>query len=209
MNFINILLFNIILILCYHQVFADDSIIQILVDKPDALTESNWNVYSTFMDSQDFHINGKSIKVHFNFNSMDSFTNFGKEKYNSYYSSFVEEIQKSDYDMMIVDDRFLFSDYSYIKSDFVVSAAGILDFHENYVDLTKEVKKEELSFHNEDVLSRCYLDDHLYALPFEMDFDVIYGHNANVQKDLEFKTWNDLLTTNQGDNLLSVPYGEK
>jgi len=210
---VNIALFYFISLL-FNKVYAENSTIQIFIDKPDSLTENAWNDYSTFMDSQEFQVNAndgmKNVKVHFNYNPFDKFMGFNKENYIDYYFSLVNKIKESTYDMLIVDDKFLFGEYTNIKSEFISNKANIVDFHENYIDLTNIIKKEDLSFHNKDILSRCYLEDHLYALPFEMDFDVVYSRNANIQSELEFKTWKDLLTTmNQGGNLLSIPYGEK
>eukprot|EP00833_Pecoramyces_ruminatium_P006373 jgi/Orpsp1_1/1180405/evm.model.c7180000073299.1 len=195
------------------KVYAENPTIQIFAEKPDFLTETNWNSYATYLNGKSFQVNGKNgasnAKVQLNFNQAENYVNFDTEVYTDYFKSIAEEIQKSNYDMFIVDDKFLFGDYSNIKSELVAGVAKLVDYHKQYVDLTEEIKKEELSFHNEEVLSRCYLNNHLYALPFEMDFDVIYSRNANLQNELEFKNWNDLLTMNQNGNLLSAGYGEK
>ncbi|ORX78130.1 hypothetical protein BCR32DRAFT_270245 [Anaeromyces robustus] len=106
----------------------------------------------------------------------------------------LRELKSSNYDMMILDDRFLFSDDSYITNTILESLFGfdeITNFYVNYNNDHK-IKKETLSHHSANILKDgTTVDNKLYGLPYEFDFDVLYYYpEATEIKDLLSKVQN-------------------
>ncbi|ORY53347.1 periplasmic binding protein-like II [Neocallimastix californiae] len=216
------------LIFFFSRVYAEDTIIQILIEKPDLINGANWKSYSTFMDQYTLKVNPKNsmdissnVHVHFSFNPDEKPVYNNNNEYVWNVGYLMKQLQDSKYDMMVVDEKFLYSDVSVIKSDYVISSFNLSDYYNRhddfsdfYVDLTDYIKKEELSHHDDNILSKSYLNDRLYALPFGIDFNLLYYYNNenSTKLDFEFNTWDDLVAMNLGNkdkDPLSVAFAEK
>jgi len=171
-----------------------DKIIKIFTQKPDVLSIKDWNNYSTSMKNFLTTITAENTSLRdYNF---DFLIDDGKKNYEESTKSLVKEMKENKYDMFVVDDNFLFGDVAFIESNFVNSEYE-REIHENYVDLTTIVKQDAISYHDAKILEGGYLDKHLYALPYEKDFDLLYYHtaDANINNlNLEKSTWDDLVS---------------
>eukprot|EP00833_Pecoramyces_ruminatium_P002826 jgi/Orpsp1_1/1176858/evm.model.c7180000059288.1 len=99
----------------------------------------------------------------------------------------LRELKSSNYDMMILDDKFLFSDDSYIENvilESMFSFQKFTDFYVNYNDYG--IQEEDISHHHPEILKDGKTSDNeLYGLPFELDFDLLYYYDdATASKDL-------------------------
>jgi len=171
-----------------------DKIIKIFTQKPDVLSIKDWNNYSTSMKNFLTTITAENTSLRdYNF---DFLIDDGKKNYEESTKSLVKEMKENKYDMFVVDDNFLFGDVAFIESNFVNSEYE-REIHENYVDLTTIVKQDAISYHDAKILEGGYLDKHLYALPYEKDFDLLYYHTSDTNinnLDLEKSTWDDLVS---------------
>ncbi|KAL6613198.1 hypothetical protein U3516DRAFT_781224 [Neocallimastix sp. 'constans'] len=188
------------------------------MEKPDAINEAKWSNYITQLNQNDLVINDKSgnnyVKIHITYDTNEPIPKNNNKKYADIIKNTVSSFSKPIYDMFIIDEKLLYSDSAKAKSDCVKIATGSWDYYKNYVDLTNEIQKEDLKYHSEDILNKGYFKDHLYALPFELDFDVLYyPNNINLSKlDFENSDWDELLSKNigsNGKNTMSIAYGEK
>jgi len=104
-----------------------------------------------------------------------------------------------DYDLMIFDDRFLFSEMSFMESDWVEYYLNCRKPSiELLTDITDYVKDKDLSYHDPKILSNGKYDDRIYGLPYEIDFNLLYYSDENLKakeiaETLPNNTWDDVL----------------
>eukprot|EP00833_Pecoramyces_ruminatium_P012884 jgi/Orpsp1_1/1186916/evm.model.d7180000054087.1 len=111
--------------------------------------------------------------------------------------------------MMILDDKFLYSDESYIKNTILESMFSfqkLTDFYVNYNDYG--IKEQDISHHHPEILKDGKTSDNeLYGLPFELDFDSLYYYaDATASKDLLSTKVNDFSVLNNlaSEGILSI-----
>jgi len=208
------------LILSVNSLPVDDTnknVIKILTEKPDIITQGNWETYNslikTFFTSTNADNNVISnLDIQFSYNNDEPVDKKTPEDFEKYAKFVVKELQEANYDMMILDGNFLFSDVAHIESLYIDKRYK-REIHLNYKDLTPAVYRETLNYNDPKIVEDGYLNDVLYALPFEKDFDVLYYHTNNPEIaniDMNNLTWDDLLTINTGANSpksLSIAYG--
>ncbi|OUM59626.1 hypothetical protein PIROE2DRAFT_63642 [Piromyces sp. E2] len=193
-----------------------DKTVKILTDKPDSITADKWNDYCISM--KNFFTTTKNenpiirdYDIDFSYNKDEIYDKKSTNEYESYINNIIRELKSNTYDMMILDDKFLFADNAFVSSDYVDTSFS-RDIHNEYLELTNDVNKETLSFHDNKILNDGYYNNHLYALPFEKDFDVIYYRkdNANLSSaDMTNVSW-DALAEMKGEgapNTISVASG--
>eukprot|EP00833_Pecoramyces_ruminatium_P012725 jgi/Orpsp1_1/1186757/evm.model.d7180000053072.1 len=121
------------------------------------------------------------------------------------------------YDMMILDERFLFSDSSMIENNIIEGFLKSRKIHRIFRDLTDYIKLEDLDHHDDRILNDAYHENHLYGIPYELDFDVIYHHknDKNMTNIPSFQdmTWDDFLSVTKSSldpsvSLLNLAYGD-
>ncbi|ORX78816.1 hypothetical protein BCR32DRAFT_269865 [Anaeromyces robustus] len=192
--------------------------INILIEKPDIVNMSNWDKYNNLIKNFFLVINAeksiiRDIDINFSYNSNEPNDKTNIKQYEDYVKYVVQQLKDSTYDMMILDDRFLFSDTAVIESKYIEDTFDLRQFHRHYMNLSSDIKKEDLSYHNSKILEGGYFDNQLFGLPFELDFDLLYHHNTNQNLNnlnTEIITWDDLLSIKNGSkepNLLGVALG--
>ncbi|ORX77385.1 hypothetical protein BCR32DRAFT_270674 [Anaeromyces robustus] len=114
----------------------------------------------------------------------------------------IDSIIAGDFDLLILDERILFSEISFMETFYLEYYVGREPSKKNLLNLSPyfDKKKTQLSFHDPKILKDGYIDDQLYALPYEMDFDLLYyRHKDDVSNDLvkkmESLTWNEFVST--------------
>eukprot|EP00833_Pecoramyces_ruminatium_P003143 jgi/Orpsp1_1/1177175/evm.model.c7180000060462.1 len=106
--------------------------------------------------------------------------------------------KNSTYDMAIFDDRLLLSDIELMRTYACGTYLHSFLPTDDYIfDMTDYVKNDELKHHDNEILSHTYDEKHIYALPYEKDFDLIYYNELdenfkNIAKSMSTLTWNEL-----------------
>lgn len=180
--------------------------IQILLDKPDVINMSNWKNYSTLLDEYLLNLssNNDTAHVYFTYNTNEIVNKKDMKDYTNYVDYIINEFKTSTIDMMILDEKVLFGNIANIESSYVEDTFKQRKFYKFLLDMTDHIKKEDLSFHDQEILKKGYLDDHLYALPYEVDFDLFYyninndegdqGNKGDSVLNFEQKSWSDILS---------------
>lgn len=218
---------NIIFFLILFSVVYTKNTIEILFEKPDFVNENYCESYSSLINSQFNEINNNNNNnnpnkddiinlqdIHIHFSCHPNLPNKGNSKlYNEY---ILKQLANSTYDMFILDDKFLFSDVAFIKSQYINEIYNIEDednqnnfltdflfskpnknIHTNFLNLSKYIQKEKLSYHDSKVLNDGYLDHQLFGLPYELDYDILYYYSNSKstsfnQMDMKNIGWGDL-----------------
>jgi len=199
---------------------SNENTIQVLISNPNIESESYLNKYNTSI--REYFIS----KIHENNLNIPNLLNYDikffycvpepqdgnklslvyKKSWNSNYiidedysrefNCTLRALKDSTYDIIIVDDQFLYSEESYaencvMKENFFMKK--FVDYFVNYEDYV--INDIEMKHHNKDIMKDGKLDGKgQYGLPYEIDYDVLYYHK-NIKK-LE-----DLLTK---DGLFNV-----
>jgi len=128
----------------------------------------------------------------------------------------LRELKNSKYDIMILDDRFLYGDNSYVDYVLLKNEFGFNKLSDFYVDYNSynNINKEDISYHDIDILNDGKIDSikNLYGLPYELDFDLLYYHTSNVEsKDLlSLKvTDSSFKNNNISEEILSAGFNDK
>eukprot|EP00833_Pecoramyces_ruminatium_P010981 jgi/Orpsp1_1/1185013/evm.model.c7180000091959.1 len=161
----------------------------------------------------------KNVDLNFTFYEYEPMTS----SYPAYYL-FIDDlvyywIDDPSYDLFVFDDRLLFSEFSFMESDYVESYFRDRKFSVNYlVNLSEYINKDDLKFNHPRILDDGISDDfgkrELYGLPYEMDFEVLYYFNdddkANaIVKDMKNLTWDDVWKKIESSNdRLKVALGD-
>ncbi|ORX84286.1 hypothetical protein BCR32DRAFT_291433 [Anaeromyces robustus] len=203
------------------MVFAkNENVINILINKPDINPDEYLNNYNSLINQYFLDNNLKNsfnipnVEIHFSYciqadNTTDIYAkNITKyfsdhssiinKEYVKYISCTINELKKSDYDMMILGDNFLYSDDAYISYSIYKIVYGYADLYEYYVNYDSLINKAKLNFHKNDILEGgFYRDKGLFALPYEIDYDILfyYDYIKNFINDIS-TTENNMLSSN-------------
>ncbi|ORX71003.1 hypothetical protein BCR32DRAFT_272353 [Anaeromyces robustus] len=168
-------------------------------------------ILSTVDDSSnDAHVDESIIitDVDLEFSNLNE--TFYKKDNKPYITQIVDYLKNGEYDMMVLNEQFLFNDISTIESSFVENTLKTRKIHDFYMDLTNDIPKDKLAFHSPEVLKGGYLDDKLYALPFEIDYTVFYTSSNNFTLT-NFNSWDDFIPLKPDlghQKILSLPLGD-
>ena len=218
--FINILSFSVL----YTNA---ENVINTLINKPDIgetqYLEKYNGVIKQYLSSKNninFDINfsycvpnssdGEKIAALYNSKKglFQADSNFARE-----FNCTLNELKNSNFDMMILGDRFLFSDYSYLDNSVLQSEFAfkkLTDYYENFNDL--KINKENLSHHNNNILKDGYFNGNekkFYGLPYGFDFDMLYYHqeSASSKNILSAKVENPSYLNDIDSNIFSAGFG--
>eukprot|EP00833_Pecoramyces_ruminatium_P008112 jgi/Orpsp1_1/1182144/evm.model.c7180000080068.1 len=136
-------------------------------------------------------------------------SNFNYKNFSLYYydqgltsckNSLIKEWKNGEYDMMILDDQLLFSEKALFESKKIMEEFKTRKPTEDYLlNLSNLIKDNDLSFNNPRVLKDGYWDENLYAIPYEINFDVLYYKNTsslkNIFNNIKSLTWDDFLAS--------------
>jgi len=214
-NLCNAFLFIYVLVLFSVNCFAEEITIQILTERPDFINEKYWKTYSSsienYLKSNLGQETSNDISISFSYNSDEPSDKTKEKDYENYVKYVVEQLKSSTYDMVILDDKFLFSDNSFVESSYVETLFNVRKINQFYYDMTNDINKNDISFNDPKVLEDGYYDNRLYGLPYELDFDLLYHKNQeNLNVDnLDNVSWDDLLHTinSSGKSVISMAYG--
>ena len=198
--FKTIFIYIILNLLLFIEIVNSKNVIKVLIDKPKIVDDQYINKYNQLIN-QYFVSKNIDYEIDFSYCVPEPTDGQGLSfvyqssnlfsvdvDYAQNFNCTLRELKSSNYDMMILDDKFLFSDESYIKNTIMESMFlfnKLTDFYVNYNEFN--VKKEDISHHDAEILKSGKMDNKLYGLPYELDFDLLYYNDDNVK---------DLLSTN-------------
>ncbi|ORX78815.1 hypothetical protein BCR32DRAFT_269864 [Anaeromyces robustus] len=203
-----IYLFYLLILLFSNNILAQQqTVINILTERPDFINEPYWeNYYSKvknyFTELKADNPKLNNIDISFSYDKNESYDKIKMSEYENYVKSIINQLEDGKYDMMILDDRFLFSDHAFIESKYIAEMIKEREVDRLYLDLTDKVTNNTVAYHNPKVFEDGYFNGHLYGLPFELDFDVLYYKNSPDKTiiDTSNLTWNDLLNQSNDNN---------
>jgi len=189
-----------ILILYLNKISAKD-IINILISQPD-IGENQFLENYNILINQYLSNNGLlDFQINFSYCNPDSNDGISlKNLYKSKNSPFVvdedyarqfnctlRELKSSNFDLMVVDDRFFYSDNSYVDNTILQSQFSYKKITDYFYGI--KVSHEDSNHHDKYIFEdgQLMVDNEkiLYGLPYELDFDVLYYHiNATSVKDV-------------------------
>jgi len=125
-------------------------------------------------------------------------------EYVNYLKCVIKHSQDSEYDMLLLDDKFLFSDLSFVENIRIEEIFGFRKLYKNYVDLSSYSLNHDLSFHNRKIMiDGKYNKEIIYGLPYDFDFDVLFYHDDTSHiGNLPLESWDDLLKMGSSINTL-------
>ncbi|ORX50031.1 hypothetical protein BCR36DRAFT_583635 [Piromyces finnis] len=207
-SFIYLTLFSIIISFSY----AEKTVITILTkqpDMPETAVAEEWEIkYEELINSylaEQSAVNPAlaNVEIAFSFYEYLPVKEGGGSVYFKYLYEVEPDLSEGNYDMMILDDRILFSEMAFMESDIVEfylehRRPSIEIFH----PLSEYIKKEELSFNEARALNDGIYEGTIYGLPFELDFDVLYYNDQNkdsvgIVDKMKTINWDDLLNSIQ------------
>jgi len=221
MILINSLLYLIIYFYCVNA----KEVINILINKPDIDANEYLEKYNE-MINQYFSMNNiNDYDVKFSYcspvstdgeNLSQIYKNAGSPfsidvEYAKNFNCTLRELKNVNYDMMILDDRFLYADNSYADFVLLQDEFDFKRFSDFYADYNNYILNiDDINYHDKDILNDGKLGNkkRLYGLPYELDFDVLYYHSVNEKskdslslkvKDSSFKD-NNSSDNNSSDN---------
>ncbi|KAG4086038.1 hypothetical protein H8356DRAFT_1013204 [Neocallimastix lanati (nom. inval.)] len=205
MQFISHLILSIVyfLVLSIQKSKANENTIKILINRPDIHSEEylekhNSLINQYFISEGIFNkTNIPPLNISFSYCSPVPEDGFYIEfLYNVFNSGFtvdvdfirnlnctIRELKDSTYDMMIVDDRFLFIDESSVSNPNINMGFALDKFSSYLLNYEQYITNENvLDSHDKNILDDGYSEER-YGLPYELDFDVLYhqetSHNNN------------------------------
>eukprot|EP00833_Pecoramyces_ruminatium_P009960 jgi/Orpsp1_1/1183992/evm.model.c7180000087548.1 len=122
------------------------------------------------------------------------------QQYIAYAKFLSEQLRNSNsnIDMMIIDDRLLFSSDSFAESLVTEKAFKLRNLHKHFINLSEIININSLDYHDPNILKDGMFENALYGLPFELDFDLLYYDNTiqglNDLTNTTQLSWDDLLS---------------
>ncbi|KAG4098806.1 hypothetical protein H8356DRAFT_1291140 [Neocallimastix lanati (nom. inval.)] len=197
----------IFLILVNFTKYIKNEVINILMQKPDMdwlqFTNEDFSLINNYfktLSANDKELQNIEIKfTYFNFAPNEKLR---YRQQSLLYLITINEMLKtsnSTYDMMIMDDRLLFSDTSFTESYVLEKDWNLRKVHHNYLKISDYINLNDtsLAHHNPNILNEGILRNDLYGLPYELDFDVLYYFNSTINlnsiPNLNELSWDELM----------------
>lgn len=171
------------------------------LDVPEIINSEDWEVnYQSIMNEYFREMNAsdddlKGVELEFSFYDYGTVGNSSLGLQFDYLNDVAESLWGGDYDMVIIDDRTLFSEISYMESDwiefFLYSRKPSVDL---LVNLSKnDIEKDRsLEFNDPKAMKDARYRGALYGLPYELDFDLLYYATENPKSKKLAETMQDL-----------------
>jgi len=201
------LIYSIFLILMLSMVNADDNIIRVLIDKPDIFNGEYLNTYSIALTQNIRNAGFGDYSVELSYcqpknsevpNIVSEYENSNipspfpiDHEYAQYLDCLIKELKSSLYDMVLMEDRLLFSDNSYIHNFYIEKSYGENKINDYLMDLSRYEHSYDLKFNDIHILEGGkYKNKNLIGLPYEIDFDLLYHiTNEEYERALNY-CWN-------------------
>eukprot|EP00833_Pecoramyces_ruminatium_P017929 jgi/Orpsp1_1/1191961/evm.model.d7180000089644.1 len=103
----------------------------------------------------------------------------------------ITELKNSNYDLVIIDEKLLYSDISFLRNIVIEGSLLIRNINDYFEDFNHFNINNSIKHHDDELLKKGYLNNsandqkYLFGLPYELDYDLIYYYDeAESQKDL-------------------------
>jgi len=197
-----------IILQCYIiSTNAEETVVKVLMKYPDNpmiedLDEWAFNYESLINDYISENLKHKPIlnNVTLSFDFFDGTSFCYESLYENINDSIVMGLLEGEYDLMIIDDYYLFNDVSLMES-YYLEYYYDRNYSKNYfLELSKYIEEESLNYHDPKIMNRGKIDGKLYALPYESDFDNLYYKNddinaKNIANKIQSMSWDDLINS--------------
>jgi len=194
------------------SVYAETIDIKVLMKEPDMsivmnidewMQEYEYLINNYFKENNLDNTDLNDIKFSFDFlPNTPANSTYNLEYFENTYF-IVENFKSATYDLMIIDERTLFNDIAFMETGYLSYYFGSHKYStEIYLNLSKYIKSEALQFHDKKIIEDGKVDGDLYALPYEMDFDVLYYYNNDrktnqLVSDMKSLNWEELVSSLQ------------
>lgn len=250
-NFIYIYIITFFYLLLFiKNINAEKQVIDILIKKPDIedpqyLINYNTIINNFFLSKNNNITDAIDFEIKFSYCTYtlpqdeleDPFLTtarsfdplFHDTEYGDFMKCVVQKVKNKEYDMMILDDKVLYSDSANLRNFALDLKFNFFeDIKSYFIDFNKYISTNDLNFHDKNIIKDgSFNENEMYGLPYEFDFDVLYYHKNNsdyknflsekIISDIKIDTnvilnSNETLELNKTDdddnNKLSIALGE-
>jgi len=195
-------------------------------DMPGTISSGEWeNKYKTVLNDyfaektkNNEYLKDYTLDIYFYPYSPVNIRGLSVPKY--YINDLSYKLRKREYDMVILDERILFSEMALMESDLTFASTGL--YYPSFDllhDLTDYIDMKDLEFHDPKCKSFGIYKDRIVGIPYEFDFDVLYYHhtkNSMIDEDTQLlldymksNSWKDLISQmNKNSQPLQLPLGD-
>ncbi|OUM65769.1 hypothetical protein PIROE2DRAFT_7185 [Piromyces sp. E2] len=125
------------------------------------------------------------VEVVFNFYPYFPVNELYSSEYLYLFTNCIEYWTNSTFDLAVVDDRMLFAEYGLMETYAIGTYLQTKHPTEEYLlDMTDYVNNNDLKHHDSEILKHTYHEKHIYALPWEKDFDLLYFNEADETENI-------------------------
>ncbi|ORY79573.1 hypothetical protein LY90DRAFT_664641 [Neocallimastix californiae] len=223
-----IFIYSLLLFICYFNNSYAKETINILINKPDFNENEYLKKYNEVIE-QYIEINRiDNYDIKFSYCSptatdgehlsqvyKDANSPFSIDvEYARNFNCTLRELKNSNYDIMILDDRFLYGDNGYADYLLLKDEFDYNKLTNYFVDYNNyNINNENINHHDTDIFNDGKLGSkkNLYGLPYELDFDLVYYHESNINsKDLLTLKVSDSSFGNElpSEEILSAGFGD-
>jgi len=223
-----ILIYSLLLFICYFNNSYAKEVFNILINKPDFNENEYLKKYNEVIE-QYIEINRiDNYDIKFSYCSptatdgehlsqvyKDANSPFSIDvEYARNFNCTLRELKNTNYDIMILDDRFLYGDNGYADYLLLKDEFDYNKLTNYFVDYNNyNINNENINHHDTDIFNDGKLGSkkNLYGLPYELDFDLVYYHERNDNsKDLLALDVSDSSFGNElpSEEILSAGFGD-
>ncbi|ORX54249.1 hypothetical protein BCR36DRAFT_322623 [Piromyces finnis] len=184
----------------FSQTTNDVTIFNILVDIPDIINKDLYENAYKEMEKKEYNKDNLNFKIKFKI-SEEPKDKTTKDGYEKYIKSILDNLEDSSIDFLILSDSFLYSDIANIESTTLKDMFSKRQFQRHYLDFKEFLNFNEtrLANYEQEIKEDCYFNNYsnIFALPYEIDFDVLYyrKYNNSVTSNIDTNNinWESLL----------------
>lgn len=200
------IIYYIIIITLIWKVCSEKKTIEIILKDTDmpyfmdyeAWDEKYQNITNQFLKERfQRKLMKNEVEIIFNFFPYMTVNPSYDSEYKNYLAQPFGFWKNGSFDMALLDDRMLYSDKALMRTHLTDFYFDSFKPTEDYLlDLTKYVSKKDLKHHDPEILKHSYYKKHIYGLPYEKDFDVLYyirtnEKAVNIIKSIETMDWDE------------------
>jgi len=210
MIYIIILILSLFTINVFGEKESSPTIIKILTKLPDVIqvidledwkNNYQWKMNEYFKKINESDADLKDVTLEFAYYDYGVVGNSSLGLQFNYLNDVISSISNGEYDMVIMDERSLFSELSFMESDWIeyylLTRRPSID---NFVNFSEKKIETQfpLDFNDPKILKDARYQGDLYGLPYELDFDLLFYERENLKaknlvETMEHHTWDTLV----------------
>jgi len=179
----------------------ENKVISLLLEKPDILKDNDGLYEESLINSVNKKVKeafNDEIIVNITFDELNSPDKTNPDDYKKYVKNIYDHLNGHAYDIIEIDVDLLFNDIPNSEDSYFKEIFGNKHLHEFYQDITDIVDNSTFNYFQPDFLKGGYYKNRMYAIPYDLDIDVLYYHNDSVSQELTnpehilYLTWEEL-----------------